>query len=179
MTPLTRAEVLALPELPFSRPSASKSDPRIRSFDIASNRKTRQSQSLSGQILTRDGGAQWFTLKVSYAPIAQEKILPLISFIEQAGGKQGLFRVPVQNFSSGLGATAGHYINYDNDHKLHLITDASAAPALTVSPIPRLLGGVPIYDDPLLVCSLRQDIQAVRVDARGLVRLSLSFVERI
>lgn len=188
MTHLNRSEVLALDELPFVRPSSDKSAPRVRSFSITSHRKVRQSQSLSGHIQTRASGVQWYELRISFAAMKREDLLPILVFLEQMEGRDGLMRVPIENHSSGTGAVAGHYINFDTDHKLHLVTEVetvvgtggtTSVTVKSVKPAERTINNLAIADDVYMVCSLKQDSQVIEINERGTVRLTLSLVERI
>lgn len=186
MTVRNRNYALSLPELPFARPGGAKGDPKIASLSIRSVNRSKKNQSINGRIITRSSRAQWYELRLSYAPMHHTQISPIISFLEQCEGQHQEFRVPIFPLTGQYGLAIGQYVNFDNDVKLHMVTETT--PTAVVTPPARFENGAMIIpqtqnpadvDTVYMVCSLKQDVQTVDVDNRGLVRLSLDLVERL
>ncbi|WND02059.1 hypothetical protein QGN29_10920 [Temperatibacter marinus] len=186
MPTLSRAEVLALPELPFARPTSSLSEARIVSQTMTSHRQSQFSQALSGRIMTKATGAQWFEMHLTFSPMRAEQALRMIGFLEKMQGRIGYCRIPLFPDAGSSDLTVGSYVNYSNHSKLYVVTSLSGA-SPTVAPRPLNEGGSLIVpstssrDDHLvyMAASLKSDHQSIEVKPDGLNHINLTFIERL
>lgn len=148
--------------------------PEPVSYQIRSKTNTLSSESLSGKILTRKVGGQRFEMTLVYPPLKKSEYGALLSFLNEQDGKNGIFYITIPVFGSAAG-NAGEYANYSNHTKLYQIKadGTNTLPDLLVT------GGTKVTNAVYMRVSLRNDIQEVKYEQDGFVRLEIDVVERI
>lgn len=142
-------------------------------FTFKSKTRSKVTQATSGKIISRRYGGQWYELTLQYPPMDKSEFGPIVSFLEELGGKNGIFYVEIPPVTDQAGNVVGNMANYSNDTKLHRITSTGTFPD------GRNVGGILVTDPVYLRCSLKNDVQAVRHSKDGFTRFELDLVERI
>ena len=144
------------------------------SYQIKSKTKTIRSESLSGKILTRKVGGQRFEMKLVYPPMQNQEFGPIIAFLNEQDGMNGIFYVRIPTLSGSEGST-GEYVNYNNHDKLYQV----ASNGVDTIPDTLVTGGTVVTSTVYMRCSLANDIQTISYNPDGTVRIEIDLVERI
>ncbi len=150
--------------------------PAPASVRINPKQRTKISTAASGRILSRLYGGQSYSMTLVYNPMHKATAAPLLAFLQEQQGRNGVFLVKVPQINGVGGLNVGSFVNFDNDTKLHMITSTSP---MTYSPAARVAGGTADASAPYMRCSLTSDVQEFSLAKNGLISLQLSFVERV
>jgi hypothetical protein len=146
-------------------------------MSLKSRQRTKTSQALNGRTISRAYGGQYYELRLVYPDMTRAQFAPISAFLAAQGGRNGIFYVPVPETLSGApGRVTGNLATFDNDWKLHLITDGATG---AVEPPARASGGTLQTSGIRMRCSLMDDVQEIRLGNRGLIRFELDLVERL
>ncbi len=148
------------------------------SYRIRSNYRTQTSMSVSGKIVSRKYGGQYYEMTLVYPPMRRDQAAPIIAFLEEQEGQLGIFRVELPDDMSGTaGLEVGNFANIvgDASNKLYRIVEAGASPKL----MPSVTGATPITTGVMMRCSLKNDVQVITLGPSGLIRLEIDLVERV
>lgn len=116
--------------------------------------KNLSSEAVSGkQYSRRIGGHKWL-LSLPYEPMSVADAGPMIAFLEDQWGVDGIFYVKIPLLTDVAGLNIGNMMNFDNDTKLFRITGTGP---LVTQPIERIGGGLPVTSAVYLRCSLARD----------------------
>ena len=96
------------------------------SYEIRSKTTTLKTESLSGKILTRKIGGQRFEATLVFPPLQKADFGPIISFLNEQDGQNGIFYIRIPQLGDTLGAP-GEYINYTTGTKLYQIASNGIA----------------------------------------------------
>jgi hypothetical protein len=149
--------------------------PVPQSYRWKSMRKSVHSDAISGKRLTRKRGGQWWEVTIIFPPLPRDVFAPIVTFLN-ARDKDDIFYVEVPATTKTAGAVSGNMINFDNDTKLYEVV--STGPLVT-TPGEILGGGIAGGTPAYLKCSKRRDVQEVKLDDDGFVRLEIDLRERI
>jgi len=149
--------------------------PAPMSVRLRAKQRTKQSTAMSGKMQSRLRGGQAFAATLTYPPMRRDQAAPILAFLQSLGGRHGVFRVRLPDMAGVPGETVGNLMNFEGDHKLHMITGTSP---LAVSPAPRFGGTVRDTDGPYIQGSLAGDVQEIDLQRNGLIRLAFDIVER-
>ena len=150
-------------------------DPSPTEYNFKSKTKSLSSEAISSKILTREIGGQRFDLTLKFPPMLPSEFAALEAFLTSRS-RNDIFYVEIPAPTGTAGEIVGNYINYDNDTKLHKVTEISPT---VVYPLMRNVGGNIVSNSVYLKCSRSRDIQAVKLSSDGFVRFEVDLVERI
>lgn len=155
------------------------SSPAPATYDFKSNYRTQTSMAVSGKILSRKYGGQFYELTLAYPPMRRDQAAPIIAFLEEQEGRFGIFRVRLPDDMAGVtGVEVGNFANLDDDpnKKLYRITALGVPP--TLRPMPLTAGNV-VTSGVEMRCSLKNDVQMITLGNKGLVSLRINLIERV
>ncbi|WP_262689780.1 hypothetical protein [Kordiimonas aestuarii] len=148
----------------------------LAAMTVKPHQRTKSGQAMSGKILTSEYGGHFFEMTLVYPPMLRAQAAELIAFLHAMRGRGGIFDVPLDNLTGVSGVAVGNFARFDNDSKIHVITSTSP---LTVSPPARVPGGTLVTTGLKMRCSLASDVQEIRLNAQGLIRLEIDVIERV
>ncbi len=151
--------------------------PAPASVKFRARHRSKTSQSSSGRIISRSYGGQFFEMTLVYPTMTAEQFAPINAFLAAQKGRNEIFyvRVPA-NMSGSTGTKVGNFAIFDNDWKLHMITDTDP---VAVVPPARQPGGSLITSGLYMRCSMTSDVHEIDINQRGLFRYELDLVERL
>lgn len=165
-----------MPSPQFDGIAALPMTPAPAALQIRSRQRTKSSQAESGRILSRAYGGQYFMATLIYNPMKRSEAAGLLAFLQSRQGRNSVFKVQISGLAASGGVAVGNFANFDDDTKLHLITDTSP---IAVTPSPRVTGTTLYTDEVFVRASLANDVQLVSLGRGGLIQLEVDIVERL
>lgn len=166
-----------MPSPAFASLPALPTAPAPMALRLTSRQRTRTTTAESGKVLSRAYGGQSYEATLVYPPMKRDAAAPLLSFLQSRRGKDSIFKVELSGMREVSGLQIANFGNYNDDTKLHLITQTS--PSLETYPAPRQTGASFFVDTVFMRASLARDVQQVTVSRDGLIRLEIDLIERL
>lgn len=149
------------------------------SFQFTSRYRTQTSMAVSGKIIGRKYGGQYYEARLVYPALRRDQLAPIIAFLERQEGRYGIFRVQVPTDMAGqVGDVPGNFANVVGDslNKLYRVTGSPGD--LAVMPTPPS-GSSFTTSGVQMRCSLKNDAQQIVLGRTGLIRLEIDLIERV